>query len=149
MMQWTVRLGARTAKGGGKTTGLVTSRRPAMASTLAETGLTLAEAKALLTKLQARMLCEQVAEYAAHRRVCPGCGELQPLKDRRTRRLQTLFGTVAVEALRFRVCRCRLPAPTVEGAPSPVSEPLTARCTPELEWVQAELGARTSFREAA
>ena len=26
---------------------------------------------------------------------------------------------------------------------------LTARCTPELERVQAELGARTSFREAA
>ena len=30
-----------------------------------------------------------------------------------------------------------------------LTEPLTARCTPELERVQAELGARTSFREAA
>jgi hypothetical protein len=37
----------------------------------------------------------------------------------------------------------------VEVAFSPVSELLTARCTPELERVQAELGARTSFREAA
>src|SRR3954471_12576679 len=32
---------------------------------------------------------------------------------------------------------------------SPVCTLLTARCTPELERVQAELGARTSFREAA
>ena len=39
-------------------------------------------------------MCDQLAEYAAHRRVCPDCGMLQPLKDRRTRRLQTLFGTV-------------------------------------------------------
>src|SRR3954467_9515852 len=149
MMRWTVRLEARTDKGEVKTAELVTFCRPAMASTLAEIGLTLAEAKALLSKLQASILCDQLAEYAAHRRVCPDCGMLQPLKDRRTRRLQTLFGTVAVEAPRFRVCRCRLSAPRVEVAFSPVSELLTARCTPELERVQAELGARTSFREAA
>ena len=148
-MQWTVRLEARTDKGEVKTAELVTFRRPAVASTLAEIGLTLAEAKALLTKLQASILCDQLAEYAAHRRVCPDCGMLQPLKDRRTRRLQTLFGTVEIEAPRFRVCRCRRSAPRVEVAFSPVSELLTARCTPELERVQAELGARTSFREAA
>src|SRR5215210_4559447 len=149
IMQWTVRLEARTDKGEVKTAELVTFRRPAMAGTLAEIGLTLAEAKALLTKLQASILCDQLAEYAAHRRVCPDCGMLQPLKDRRTRRLQTLFGTVEIEVPRFRVCRCRRSAPRVEVAFSPVSELLTARCTPELERVQAELGARTSFREAA
>src|SRR3954452_20287999 len=94
MMQWTVRLEARTDKGEVKTAELVTFRRPAVASTVAEIGLTLAEAKALLTKLQASILCDQLAEYAAHRRGCPDCGVLQPLKDRRTRRRQTLFGTV-------------------------------------------------------
>src|SRR3954466_14745411 len=149
MMQWTVRLEARTDKGEVKTTELVTFRRPAVASTLAEIGLTLAEAKALLTKLQASILCDQLAEYAAHRRVCPDCAMLQPLKDRRTRRLQTLFGTVEVEAPRFRICRCRRSAPRGEVAFAPVSELLTARCTPELERVQAELGARTSFGGAA
>ena len=75
---------------------------------------------------------------------------LQPLKDRRTRRLQTLFGTVEVEAPRFKLCRCRLTTPMAEAVTfSPVCALLTARCTPELERVQAELGARTSFREAA
>ena len=104
----------------------------------------------LLAKLQASMLCGQVAEYAVHHRACAACGMLQPLKDRRTRRLQTLFGTVEVEAPRFKVCRCRPSAPMAEAATvSPVCALLTARCTPELERVQAELGARTSFREAA
>jgi len=72
---------------------------------------------------------------------------LQPLKDRRTRRLQTLFGTVEVEAPRFKVCGCRRATPLAEVTVSPVCALLTARCTPELERVQAELGARTSFRD--
>ena len=149
-MQWTVRMEARTSAGEVKTTELVTFSRPAMVSTLAEVGLVLDETKALLARLQASMLCGQVAEYAAHRRVCAACGMLQPLKDRRTRRLQTLFGTVEVEAPRFKLCRCRQPAPMAEAVTvSPVCALLTTRCTPELERVQAELGARTSFREAA
>jgi hypothetical protein len=149
-MQWTVRLEARTSGGEVTTTELVTFSRPVVVSTLAEVGLVLSETKALLVKLQASMLCGQVAEYAAHHRACVECGALQPLKDRRTRRLQILFGTVKVEAPRFRMCRCR-PSATQELARtvSPVCALLTARCTPELERVQAELGARTSFRDAA
>ncbi len=147
-MQRTVRLEARTSQGEVTTTELVTFSRPAVVSTLAEVGLVLSETKTLLAKLQASMLCGQVAGYAAHHRACVGCGTLQPLKDRRTRRLQTLFGTVEVEAPRFRMCRCR-PSATQEWARtvSPVCALLSARCTPELERVQAELGARTSFRD--
>jgi len=148
-MQWTVRLEARTSAGEVTTTELVTFSRPAMINTLAEIGLMLAETRTLLAKLQASMLCGHVAEYVALCRVCPECGVLQPLKDRRTRRLQTLFGTVEVEAPRFKVCRCRQPAPMVAVTVSPVCALLMARCTPELERVQAELGARTSFRDAA
>jgi len=146
-MQWTVRLEARTSEGEVKTTELVTFSRPGVVSTLAEIGLMLAETKTLLAKLQASMLCGQVAAYAAHHRVCAACGALQPLKDRRTRRLQTLFGTIEVEAPRFKLCRCRLTTPLAEVTVSPVCALLTARCTPELERVQAELGARTSFRD--
>jgi len=148
VMQWTVRLETTTSAGEVTTTELATFSRPAMISTLAEIGLMLAETKTLLAKLQASMLCGQVAAYAAHHRVCAACGMLQPLKDRRTRRLQTLFGTVEVEAPRFKLCRCRQPAPMAEVTVSPVCALLTARCTPELERVQAELGARTSFRDA-
>lgn len=90
------------------------------------------------------------AAYAAHHRACAACGVLQPLKDRRTRRLQTLFGTVEVEAPRFKLCRCCQPVPMVGTVLlSPNCALLTARCTPELERVQAELGACASFRDAA
>ncbi len=146
-MQWTVRLEARTSTGEVRTTELVTFSRPGVVSTLAEVGLMLAETKALLAKLQASMLCGQVAAYAAHHRVCAACGVLQPLKDRRTRRLQTLFGAVEVEAPRFKLCRCRLTTPLAEVTVSPVCALLTARCTPALGRVQAELGAHTSFRD--
>jgi len=149
VMQWTVRLEARTSAGEVTTTELVTFSRPGVVSTLAEIGLMLTETKTLLAKLQASMLCGQVAEYAAHHRACVECGVLRPLKDRRTRRLQTLFGTAEVEAPRFKVCRCRQPVPMTGVTVSPVCALLTARCTPELERVQAELGARTSFRDGA
>jgi len=148
-MQWTVRLEMTTSAGEVKTTELATFSRPGVVSTLAEVGLVLAETKTLLAKLQASMLCGQVAAYAAYHRICAACGVLQPLKDRRTRRLQTLFGTVEVEAPRFKLCRCLQPAPMAGVTVSPVCALLTARCTPELERVQAELGARTSFRDGA
>src|SRR5918998_923261 len=147
-MRWTVRLEARTDQGEVETTELVTFRRPVADGTLSDLGLALAEAKAVLAKLQASMVRSQVARCAARGRVCPHCRMPRPLKDRRSRRLQTLFGTVEVEAPRFRVCRCRLFGPRTATL-SPVCALLTARCTPELERVQAELGARASFREAA
>jgi len=64
-MRWTVRLEARTSQGEVTTTELVTFSRPVVVSTLAEVGLVLSETKALLAKLQASMLCGQVAAYAA------------------------------------------------------------------------------------
>ena len=147
-MQWTVRLEARTSAGEVTTTELVTFSRPGVVGTLAEVGLMLAETKALLAKLQASMLCGQVAEYAVHHRACAACGVLQPLKDRRTRRLQTLFGTVEVEAPRFKVCRCRQPAPMAGATVSPVCALLTARCKPELERVQALLRSHEGLRRS-
>ena len=148
-MRWTVRLEARTDTGEVETTELVTVNRLVMDGTLAELGLALSEAKAVLAKLQATMVQSQVAEYAACHRICPQCRMPQSLKDRRTRRLQTLFGTVEVEAPRFRICRCRPLTPMSAAVSSPVCALLTARGTPELARVEAELGARTSFREAA
>ena len=62
-MQWTVQLEARSEQGAVTTTELLTFSRPAMGITLAEVGLMLAEAKTLLARVQASMLCAQVAEY--------------------------------------------------------------------------------------
>ena len=70
-MQWTVRLEARVDRGEVEATELVTPSRPAVAGTLADLGLALAEAKAVLAKLQRIMVQSQAAEYVAYHRVCP------------------------------------------------------------------------------
>ncbi len=55
MMQWTVRLEARTGQGEVRTTELVTFGRPVVDGTLADLGLALAEAKAVLVVRARRM----------------------------------------------------------------------------------------------
>jgi hypothetical protein len=104
-MRWTVRLEARTDQGEVETTELVTFNRLVVGGTLAELGLALSEVKAVLAKPQVAMVQSQVAEYTASRRIYPQCRVPQPLKDRCTRRLQILSGTVEVEAPRVRICR--------------------------------------------
>jgi hypothetical protein len=55
-MRWTVRLEARTDQGEVKTTELATIERPVVDGTFADLGLALAEAKAVLAKLQRIMI---------------------------------------------------------------------------------------------
>ena len=97
-MEWTIRLEAKTGWGEVETVEVVSIARPVFAATADDVGLSLAEAKSLLTRLQEAMVRRQVAEYLHCRRVCPDCLTFQPVKHRRRRRLQTLFGTVDVEA---------------------------------------------------
>src|SRR5271165_6089005 len=114
-MEWTIWLEAKTGRGEVETVKLVSITRPVLAATADDVGLSLAETKPLLARLQEAMVRGQVAEYLCCRRVCPDCLTSQPVKDRRQRRLQTLFGTVDVEAPRYRIRRCRLP-PCVDEA---------------------------------
>jgi hypothetical protein len=84
--------------------------------------LTLADAKAVLAGMQCHLVQAQVADYRRDRRCCPHCQEQRPLKDIRTRRLISLFGTVEVHAPRFKPCRRgvtsrRTLAPTAETMP--------------------------------
>ena len=72
----------------------------------------------------------------------------RPLRDRRSRTVQTLFGTVKVAAPRIRVCCCANTLGMVDVSFSPLARVLPDRCTAELRRLHAELGARHSFREA-
>ena len=60
-MWWTVRLEARTDQGEVETTELVTFDRPVVDGTLADLGLALSEAKAVLAKLQVIMFLAKAA----------------------------------------------------------------------------------------
>ncbi len=82
-------------------------------------------------------------------RVCRECLTRRRQRDCRTRTIQTLFGKVEVDAPRISVCPCLNEMGFVDLSSSPLAQLLPDRCTPELRRVQAELGARHSFREAA
>jgi hypothetical protein len=59
-------------------------------------GLTLEEAKHLLAALQVHLVQAQAEDHSRRRRRCQRCGSQRPLKDQRSRRLVSLFGTVEV-----------------------------------------------------
>jgi hypothetical protein len=106
-------------------------------------GLTLADGKQVLAGLQVHLVRAQAEDHCRRRRRCQRCGAQRPLKDRRSRRLVSLFGTVEVRAPRFTPCRC---AVTSRRTLSPVAEIMPDRCTPEYERVVAQMGALLPYR---
>ena len=108
-------------------------------------GLTLAEGKLVLAGLQHHLVQAQTEDHCCRRRRCQRCGVPRPIKDKRSRRLLSLFGAVNVSAPRFAPCRC---AVTRRQTLSPVSEIMPDRCTPEYERVVAKMGASLPYRRA-
>jgi hypothetical protein len=63
---------------------------------IANLGLTLAEAKQLLARVQRAVVAAQAHDHAGHRPNCSSCGGACHIKDWRFHQVATLFGTVAV-----------------------------------------------------
>jgi hypothetical protein len=63
---------------------------------IAKLGLTLAEAKQILARLQQAVVAVQADNHAVLRPDCSSCGQTCRVKDWRLHRVATLFGTVAV-----------------------------------------------------
>jgi hypothetical protein len=108
-------------------------------------GLTQAEGKHMLAAVQRHLVQAQTQDHCHRQRRCQRCGMQRPLKDVRSRRLVSLFGTVKVRAPRFTPCRC---AVTCRRTLSPVAEIMPDRCTPEYERVVAKMGAVLPYRRA-
>src|SRR5215217_4423373 len=102
--------------------------------TAATLGLSLEEGKAVLAAVQRHLVTAQVDEHCRSRRRCDRCGAQRPLKDRRPRRLVSLFGVVEVRAPRFGPCRCGV---ACRRSITPAAEIMPDRCTPEYERVVA------------
>jgi hypothetical protein len=108
-------------------------------------GLTLEEGKHLLATLQVHLVQAQAEDHSRRRRRCQRCGSQRPLKDQRSRRLVSLFGTVEVRVPRFIPCRC---AVTCRRTLNPVAEIMPDRCTPEYERTVAKMGSLLPYRRA-
>ena len=113
-------------------------------------GLFLEDAKTILAQLQNAILLDQIEEVSEASRICPDCDEVRAIHDYRSRMLDTVFGRFQVKAPRICRCACDAKSDDVLGGPlSPLAHFFPDRSTPELRRLQAELGARHSFREAA
>src|SRR5919201_992982 len=70
-------------------------------------GLTLREAKQLLTTIQKRLLQHQVEAFLDGCSTCPDCGTPLKAKGYQSRSFRTVFGTFKLPSPRLFHCRCR------------------------------------------
>ena len=113
-------------------------------------GLRLDEAKNFLGRLQEAILQSQIDEALAASRICDRCGKRCGIHDDRGRTLDTLYGQFRVKAPRILRCACKSGTGATKAVLlSPLNAMFPDGATPELQRLQAELGSRHSFREAA
>ena len=115
---------------------------------VADLGLTLAEGRALLAKVQAGLVVHQTAEWTANQAACASCGAMLAHKDRRTIIMRTVFGKIALPSPRWLACRCDSKHGEPRRSRSPMATALPRRATPELEYLQAKWAAHLSYRQA-
>jgi len=108
-------------------------------------GLSLEEGKAIQHCVQKELTQFQVDQASQHDRKCHDRDRPHGVHDYRSRTIYSLFGICCLRVPRFRGCVCG--QTTRYG--SSIETLLNGRTTPELERIQAELGSRLSFREAA
>ncbi|OLE96375.1 MAG: hypothetical protein AUG75_21270, partial [Cyanobacteria bacterium 13_1_20CM_4_61_6] len=105
-------------------------------------GLTLAEAKHLLKQLQQHLVEQQAAAFVLRRSQCPACGLPFQIKERTTRTVHTLFGTLTLPSPRFFHCRCQTSQATTFR---PLPALLTASTTPELLFIETKWASLLSY----
>ena len=135
-MEWRIKLETRSGWGEVETIEVAHFKRRVVGLTAEEVGLSLEEAKQVLTELQRLVLQTQMEEYTFCARVCPACLKMRRQRDRRTRTIQTLFGTVTVEAPRISICPCSNTMGFVDLSFSSLADLLPDRCTPKLPRIQ-------------
>jgi hypothetical protein len=105
-------------------------------------GLTLKEAKQLLTTIQKRLLHHQVETFLDGCSTCPDCGAPLKAKGYQTRSFRTLFGTFKLASPRLFHCRCRRRKTT---SFRPLSALLRESAAPELLFLETKWASLVSY----
>lgn len=108
------------AGAGASPTALVRFRRAPDEFSDEHFGLTLAEAKNILAEIQKHVVQRQATEYIQVSRFCRRCGAVLAIREVRTRKIQTLFGVVEIEAPRLARCRCAAAGKAQKGRQKPL-----------------------------
>jgi len=115
--------------------------RPEGLREIADLGLSLPEAKQLLTSLQRAVVAGQADQHGKLRPDCRSCRGRCHVKDWRPHRIATLFGEATVRLPRFLCAACH-------RAETGIDWPLHCRSTPELLQLQAHPSALMTYRVA-
>ncbi|RFC64809.1 ISKra4 family transposase [Mesorhizobium denitrificans] len=105
-------------------------------------GLSLAEAKGVLGRLQEHIIAAQAATLAAERRCCAQCGRAQPSKGRAVIRFRTPFGDVPISSPRLHRCACDAGKSKTF---SPLTEFFSEHVAPELLYLETKWASLVSF----
>src|SRR6266446_8699217 len=105
-------------------------------------GLTLTEAKQLLSTTQHRLLQRQVDAFLNTCSMCPDCGTPLKLKAHGSRSLRTLFGTYKLYSPRLEHCDCTR---RKTASFRPLSALLTESVAPELLYMEAKRSSLVSY----
>lgn len=105
-------------------------------------GLTLDEAKDLLTKVQSTMVEQQASEYLEQQRSCPNCGKSRANKGQHQITFRSLFGKLELTSPRLYTCGCE---PQTTSSFSPLAEKLPERTAPELLYLQTKWASLMSY----
>lgn len=95
-------------------------------------GLSLANGKAFLSKLQTQVVCAQIAALNSRNRICPVCKSQRHVKDYHHVAFRSLYGKVCARVPRFEPTSCHC-----QTAPQLRQRWMSA----ELEFVQSQLAA--------
>jgi len=141
-MRWVLRLVETGDDARSRSADLMEICRPEGLGEIADLGLSLHEAKQLLTSLQRAVVASQADQHGRRRPDCRFCRGRCHVKDWRPHRIATLFGEVTVRLPRFLCAACNR---TETG----IDWPLHCRSTPELHQLQAHLSALMTYRVAS
>jgi hypothetical protein len=144
-LMWRVKLVAERHPGVTTETELACIERDEQAS-LAELGLSLAEAKQLTAALQAQVVPAQMGALGECPRACVACGRKLASKGFYPARFRSLFGDVSVRVRRWLVCPCQGAGEAKSIAALDFGGDAVA---PELAYVTARYAALAPFGRVA
>jgi hypothetical protein len=107
-----------------------------------QVGLTLVEAKTLLTALQQRFVEWQTTTFIQSQACCQTCGTALCTKGHHSFTFRTLFGTITPKIPRFRHCQCM---PHETAICSPLTALLSEHTAPELLFMETKWASLVSY----
>jgi hypothetical protein len=141
-MGWVVRLVETSAEAPARSLDVLELGQLRGVGDIADLGLTLIEARQLLSRVQQAVIAAQAQDHALRRPSCWSCGGRCHVKDWRHHQVATLFGVASVHLPRFRCALCG-------RCESGLGWPSHCRSTPELDELRAHLSALMPYRVAA